>query len=251
MPSYEYMPSQNTRISESEMLVLIGIGMLFLLLLIVVLYLIFRNPFRYPYFFHEFDVSGKRNPDIENYIDTFLCDTRNWQTIKAHRLEIAQWKKESLDSIERSVLKKHRKKQYLSVIDDKNAFCFSLIKYQTRYRQRNYIRTSYKVPIVVSEWSMNWSYLQNRYSELAAIDFACTLQEYNSKNQRKLMKSELREQIKARDNYTCQKCGKYMPDEVGLHIDHIIPIAKGGKSIPSNLRVLCSRCNGQKGSKIE
>ena len=36
---------------------------------------------------------------------------------------------------------------------------------------------------------------------------------------------------------------------VGLHIDHIIPIAKGGKSVPNNLRVLCSKCNGAKGSK--
>lgn len=49
-----------------------------------------------------------------------------------------------------------------------------------------------------------------------------------------------------RDNYTCQICGKYMPDEVGLHIDHIIPVSKGGKSIASNLQVLCSKCNGHK-----
>ena len=52
---------------------------------------------------------------------------------------------------------------------------------------------------------------------------------------------------KVRDNYTCQICGKHMPDEVGLHIDHIISIKNGGKSTPSNLRVLCSKCNGKKG----
>ena len=49
-----------------------------------------------------------------------------------------------------------------------------------------------------------------------------------------------------RDNYTCQICGKYMPDGVGLHIDHIIPVSKGGKSVESNLQVLCSKCNGSK-----
>ena len=54
--------------------------------------------------------------------------------------------------------------------------------------------------------------------------------------------------IAERDNYTCQICGKYMPDGVGLHIDHIVPIKKGGKSVPSNLRVLCSKCNGRKSS---
>jgi 5-methylcytosine-specific restriction endonuclease McrA len=40
-----------------------------------------------------------------------------------------------------------------------------------------------------------------------------------------------------------------MPDEVGLQIDHIIPVAKGGKSVSSNLRVLCNKCNASKGAK--
>lgn len=63
------------------------------------------------------------------------------------------------------------------------------------------------------------------------------------------MTKELRKQIMERDNYTCQICGKYMPDEVGLQIDHIIPVAKGGKTILSNLRVLCDKCNRKKGAK--
>ena len=65
------------------------------------------------------------------------------------------------------------------------------------------------------------------------------------------MKKSLRDQIAFRDNYTCQICGKQMSDGVGLHVDHIISIKNGGKSVPSNLRVLCSKCNGKKGSKNE
>ena len=53
-----------------------------------------------------------------------------------------------------------------------------------------------------------------------------------------------------RDDYTCQICVKYMPDEVGLQIDHIIPVSKGGKTIPSNLQTLCSKCNGKKANKL-
>lgn len=63
------------------------------------------------------------------------------------------------------------------------------------------------------------------------------------------MTPELRDEIKKRDNYTCQICGKYMPDEIGLQIDHIKPVSKGGKTIKSNLRVLCDKCNLRKSNK--
>lgn len=34
------------------------------------------------------------------------------------------------------------------------------------------------------------------------------------------------------------------------HVDHFIPIAKGGSSDPSNLRISCAFCNQSKGSKL-
>ena len=221
----------------------------FLSLVIFFLYRLFRNPFHYPYFEQTFDVTGKRNVDIHHYIDTFLCNKDNWQTIIKHKRKIQQWKIDTLTSIENSKLKKYRLRQFQSIQDEANTYRFVLTKKQTRYRQRNYVKTSYKVTIVHSEWATNWNYLVNRYTQLATISFEATLQEYNSKSQRKLMTKALRDEIKIRDNYTCQRCGKYMPDEVGLHIDHIVPIAKGGKSVRSNLQVLCSKCNGSKGSK--
>lgn len=44
-------------------------------------YRILRNPFRYPYFVYTFDVSYKRNVDITDYVDGFLCDERNWDML--------------------------------------------------------------------------------------------------------------------------------------------------------------------------
>ena len=64
------------------------------------------------------------------------------------------------------------------------------------------------------------------------------------------MTKQLRKTVMERDNYTCQCCGKYMPDEIGLQVDHIIPINKGGKTVLSNLQVLCSKCNGRKSDKL-
>lgn len=48
-----------------------------------------------------------------------------------------------------------------------------------------------------------------------------------------------------RDKAACVACGA--ADE--LHIDHIEPRSKGGTDEPSNLQVLCSRCNLIKGDR--
>ncbi|MBQ7172382.1 MAG: topoisomerase DNA-binding C4 zinc finger domain-containing protein [Clostridia bacterium] len=61
----------------------------------------------------------------------------------------------------------------------------------------------------------------------------------------------LRYDILRRDNFTCVLCGASARQGARLHVDHIVPIAKGGKSVPSNLRTLCERCNIGKLDKIE
>lgn len=170
--------------------------------------------------------------------------------IQTHQKMIEQWKLDSQQRIERSILKSYRRTQYEQALDDEEAFEFQFIRSQTRYKQKNYIKTAYKVNVQTGCFSYDYNYIENRYNQLADINFECTLRMYHSKNQRKLATRELREKIMKRDNYTCQLCGKYMPDEVGLQVDHITPIAKGGKTVASNLRVLCSKCNGSKSDKM-
>ena len=61
----------------------------------------------------------------------------------------------------------------------------------------------------------------------------------------------LRYDILSRDNFTCVICGASSKQGARLHVDHIVPVSKGGKSEPSNLRTLCERCNIGKSNKIE
>lgn len=61
--------------------------------------------------------------------------------------------------------------------------------------------------------------------------------------ERSKMSKTLRYKILERDKFECQICGRTAKDGVKLHIDHIIPISKGGKTIESNLRTLCEDCN--------
>lgn len=211
-------------------------------------YVILKSPFSYPYFTYEFDVSGKRKPNFDDYLDTFLM-TGGFARILAHQKQIEQWKVDSQQHIEHCLLKKYRRTQYEQALDDDAAYKFIFIRSQTRYKQKNYVRTAYKVNVEDIRYHCNYSYIKNHYTQLLDIGFECTLREYHSKNQRRLATRKLREAIMERDDYTCQICGKYMPDEVGLQIDHIIPVSKGGKTVASNLRVLCSKCNSSKSNK--
>jgi hypothetical protein len=45
-----------------------------------------------------------------------------------------------------------------------------------------------------------------------------------------------------RDNFTCQYCGAKAPGAT-LHVDHIVPVARGGTSRPENLVTSCQNCN--------
>ncbi|MBP5446200.1 MAG: HNH endonuclease [Acholeplasmatales bacterium] len=60
--------------------------------------------------------------------------------------------------------------------------------------------------------------------------------------------NKMRFLIYQRDGYRCCKCGRSQ-NSCDLEIDHIKPIAKGGKSTYDNLQTLCSRCNKEKGDK--
>ena len=108
-----------------------------------------------------------------------------------------------------------------------------------RHTTRQYRYRKYTIPYTALEVIVN-------YDELMVV--------YNGnvskQHERNRLNSKLRLIVKQRDNYTCRYCGKVMLDGVGLQIDHILPIAKGGKTELDNLQVLCSVCNRKKSDKI-
>jgi hypothetical protein len=63
----------------------------------------------------------------------------------------------------------------------------------------------------------------------------------------------LRFSVFLRDGFRCTSCGKSPLTHPGieLHCDHILPWSKGGKTIMTNLKTLCSQCNLGKGNLEE
>lgn len=69
----------------------------------------------------------------------------------------------------------------------------------------------------------------------------------------------LRRAVLKRDLFTCQRCwakptitllGRVVPDISSLHVDHVVPIAAGGKTEWGNLQTLCATCNLRKGRTL-
>ncbi len=58
----------------------------------------------------------------------------------------------------------------------------------------------------------------------------------------------MREDIIMRDGYVCGICGVEV-DHDDVHIDHIVPYSRGGKTVMSNLRVTHAKCNTRRGNR--
>ena len=65
---------------------------------------------------------------------------------------------------------------------------------------------------------------------------------------RKTVTKKARFEVFKRDKFTCQYCGRKVPDVV-LQIDHIEPVAKGGGNEILNLISACQECNSGKGAR--
>lgn len=62
----------------------------------------------------------------------------------------------------------------------------------------------------------------------------------------------LRFKVLQRDRFKCVLCGDHpaRSQECVLHVDHLIPWSKGGKTREDNLRTLCATCNVGRGNRF-
>ena len=75
------------------------------------------------------------------------------------------------------------------------------------------------------------------------------LRKSSNVEERKKLTTNMRYQVLVRGNFTCIACGNRPEHGAVLHVDHIQPIATGGKTELDNLQVLCAACNFGKRDK--
>ena len=162
---------------------IISVGAIICLFLFAIISIIVKSPFSFPCFYHDFDVSGKRQPDLDEMIDRYI-NSGGFSKIQAHQKTIEEWMVRNKEIAEKSFLKSLRKKQYEECLKT-NAYCFSMSRKQTRYKQQNYQKIAYQTDSVVETRCLTYKEIQERHEQLRAIGFEVTLKEYHSKEQRK------------------------------------------------------------------
>ena len=73
-------------------------------------------------------------------------------------------------------------------------------------------------------------------------------------DQKRAIASRYFETLYARQQGRCNICGKPVPNRLGFrtaHIDHVVPLSKGGSNAFSNLQLTCAPCNLRKGTKTD
>ena len=118
-----------------------------------------------------------------------------------------------------------------------------------------FIQASYTSPQGRNSYSkeitLSYEETVNAYNRYIRLKNQQRVYSYQVKTERAKMNDSLRYDIFKRDKFRCQICGATAKEGAKLHVDHIVPVSKGGKTVYSNLRTLCDRCNMGKSNKIE
>ncbi len=122
--------------------------------------------------------------------------------------------------------------------------------------------TNFKIHVVLCCSKINGVVYRNKKQDFSSEQITLLIKRLNNKNrdfyndkeiwnalcrvERGRVSNKMRFSIYQRDGYRCCRCGRSEESDY-LEIDHIKPIAKGGKSTYNNLQTLCRRCNKNKG----
>lgn len=189
------------------------------------------------YYYLENNIDNLKN-DIENIVynkNLYLEYIEEFDMISGHPenqiLQELKMSEEKFLKYENKLIKKYKYKDSFNLIANVKIYYLSP-------KGRNYYE---KKDVLYFD---DLIYIYNQYKTIRNNK---KIQEI----ERSKMSASIRYDVLRRDNYRCQICGATQFDGVKLHVDHIIPISKGGKTEMNNLRTLCDRCNLGKSNKIE
>lgn len=132
---------------------------------------------------------------------------------------------------------------------------------QPRYREMNAPPSDVGGKAYVGRWG-TWVKALEAFVERVTTDDMATTKAYTPVTQSSSKQAVplngddgrirlgLRYRVLVRDNFKCVLCGNSPARDPAchLHVDHIDPYSKGGRTVIENLRTLCNACNVGKGN---
>lgn len=219
----------------------------------------FRTDINERYCYNTF-LSSKQQYDRFNY-DVFFEEVicKNKETF-GKIIEAAKHNQQYIVSYEQDFLE-------ISLTEEKKEIESSKLKYYIFERVEEQLLAKGRLyPVTNPLFLCGASYTspkgRNQYNNSKTYSFSELLHHYDraireiqikqtKEYQRKIMTDSLRYDILKRDSFRCVLCGRNAQDGVKLHVDHIIPVSKGGKKERNNLRTLCEKCNYGKRDKYD
>lgn len=115
------------------------------------------------------------------------------------------------------------------------------------------VEVSYRSPQGKNSYTksdtLNFDQLVRALDEMRQIREVRTTSHFLRQQERMRMSAKLRAEVLRRDQSRCRMCGR-TAQVVPLHVDHIIPVSKGGKTSLENLQTLCQDCNLGKSNRF-
>lgn len=194
-------------------------------------YLIYQLQFIRKDLLNQIHKLNENKQQYTKYLDEIKCLTEYGQ----YKLPIGKLKLNKLIKIEKTLVQKQTYRTPSTQLSLKVTLYCSTINGRV-YDEKSEKFSAYDI-FALNKRLNNKS--GNFYNDREIWDAICRVE-------RGKVSNKMRFSIYERDGYRCRKCG-VSNRFAQLEIDHIIPIAKGGKSTYNNLQTLCHKCNVDKG----
>jgi DNA or RNA helicases of superfamily II len=172
-------------------------------------------------------------------------DFKTFDEIDRNKLDLLIYAKEI---VEKDMRRSEQNAFIDSLWDDEQGIIriyFNKKLYFTRQLETEINKLEGNGPICVSEPEVKFD--EKSIEEMSLY----YIQEHFPEEARKIKDTIFNKYKNERGQYTCNECGKPSNIKALFQIDHIKPMAKGGRTIIENLQLLCRKCNQIKGDRYE
>ena len=178
----------------------------------------------------------KYTSDNRKYYQLYCKEIDNIYNLGEYDYDNNRLNKKYLLKLEKKLFEQHKQKPKLQI-------AITVHLFQTKINGENLRskRETFNEDQIKSLISRLDNKSGNFYRDREIWDAICRVE-------RGKVSNKMRFAIYKRDGYRCKICGRSQ-GVTSLEIDHIKPIAKGGKTTYDNLQTLCTYCNKEKGDK--